>query len=92
MPSYLFSCEACGEFEQRRPMSEVSLPASCPHCAGAGRRVFSAPSVRRSTSARRAAHEREERSRHEPKRASRPTGKPIPHVHGASGQPWAVSH
>jgi hypothetical protein len=48
--------------------------------------------VRRSTSARRAAHEREERSRHEPKRASRPTGKPIPHVHGASGQPWAVSH
>ena len=32
MPLYEFRCRECDEvFEERRPMSEASAPATCPH-------------------------------------------------------------
>ncbi|GAA1355830.1 FmdB family zinc ribbon protein [Saccharothrix algeriensis] len=32
MPTYEFRCKACGStFDVKRPMSEASAPATCPH-------------------------------------------------------------
>ena len=43
MPIYEYWCEKCGkEFEQMRPMSQASEPASCPSCGAACQKL---PSV-----------------------------------------------
>jgi len=45
MPLYEYECEKHGDkpvrFEQRRPMSESSLPAPCPECGEDSQRVMS---------------------------------------------------
>jgi putative FmdB family regulatory protein len=92
MAAYDFSCQRCGDFEARRPMAEAEQPASCPRCGEPGRRVFGVPLVRRSTQLAREALGREERSRHEPRRAGRPSGMPLPHAHDTPRQPWTISH
>lgn len=46
MPLYEFRCTPCESiFEVWRTMSESSLPAHCPDCQEAGKRVISAPAV-----------------------------------------------
>jgi putative FmdB family regulatory protein len=90
--AYDFTCERCGDFEVRRPMAEAAKPASCPSCRGEARRLFAAPLTYRSSPLAREALGREELSRHEPRRAGRPSGAPMPHVHGGPSQPWTISH
>jgi len=45
MPHYEYECNRHGErplrFEERRPMSESSLPAPCPQCGEDSQRVMS---------------------------------------------------
>ena len=45
MPYYDYRCPDCGPFDQRRPLSESSLPAACPHCGKEAPRMLSAPHV-----------------------------------------------
>ncbi|MBW7929195.1 MAG: zinc ribbon domain-containing protein [Fimbriimonadaceae bacterium] len=41
MPLYDYTCQKCGfEFEMTRPMSEASLPATCPVDGGEAKRAF----------------------------------------------------
>jgi putative FmdB family regulatory protein len=49
MPYYDYQCPDCGPFDQRRPLSESALPASCPACGKASPRKLSAPHVGGST-------------------------------------------
>jgi putative FmdB family regulatory protein len=42
MPIYEFRCTKCGsDFEVKRPFSESSAPATCPHCGGPGEKLAS---------------------------------------------------
>ncbi len=46
MPTYDFDCPACeARFERERPMAEASVPATCPVCNAAARRVYSMPKL-----------------------------------------------
>src|SRR3954447_12970027 len=38
MPVYVFTCPACGRFEESRPMARAGDRASCPTCRGEARR------------------------------------------------------
>jgi putative FmdB family regulatory protein len=46
VPTYTYSCPACGGFDLVRPMGESGAPATCPGCGRSGRRVFGAPALR----------------------------------------------
>ena len=70
MPLYEYVCGGCGPFEARRPVSDPG--AACPSCAEPGRRVFSAPAVRRMGAPLRCALNREERSSATPEVVSGP--------------------
>jgi putative FmdB family regulatory protein len=39
MPTYVYRCEKCGEFEARQSMSESALE-HCPNCDGKVRRII----------------------------------------------------
>jgi putative FmdB family regulatory protein len=97
MPVYEFSCPSCGGFEVVRPMAEAGDPMRCPRCAGAAQRRFGVPGGRHVPAAVSAAHERNERSVHDPARASRADvaaagGRPLhPHRHGPQ-RPWQLGH
>ncbi|GBD16322.1 hypothetical protein HRbin26_01218 [bacterium HR26] len=99
MPLYEFTCPAHGPFELRRPFSQASAPAHCPRCGELARRVFTSPNVPRTPAWIVEGLTREERSRHEPRIATReeiglpaydPEAKPQYHV--ARGRPWMISH
>jgi putative FmdB family regulatory protein len=66
MPFYQFACTHCGEFPLWRRLDERNLPAVCPNCQQAVARLISAPQLNLMPAARRIAHARNEKSRHEP--------------------------
>jgi putative FmdB family regulatory protein len=39
MPTYVYECKTCGEFEKQQPISEPAL-TKCPQCGGDVRRVI----------------------------------------------------
>jgi putative FmdB family regulatory protein len=67
MPTYTFNCARCGDFTEMRRMQLADAPATCPLCGSPAQRVFVAPYVSRMNTALRRAHERNERSAHEPR-------------------------
>ena len=67
MPLYEYRCNDCGPFSAIRKMSESSLPAFCENCGGASKRLISAPHFALLGQAQRIAHERNEKSAHEPR-------------------------
>lgn len=67
MPFYEYECATCGVFTALRRMSESGEPALCGECASVSPRIMSAPSLAVLGGAQRAAHDRNERSAHEPK-------------------------
>lgn len=93
MPLYEFRCDACGPFQELRPMQAASEPARCPVCQSTALRVFTPPNLYRTSPAYRKVRSREEQSAHEPEVVVRqPTGaganpRPAPVV---SRHPWAV--
>ena len=67
MPIYDYRCDTCGHFEAWGKMSESSAPAQCDICGNYAEKVIAAPSLAILGSTQRIAHERNEKSAHEPK-------------------------
>lgn len=70
MPLYEYACPDCGTFSALRKMSESQLPARC-ECGEVGERILSAPRLAVMDCAQRSAHERNEKSAHEPRATRR---------------------
>ena len=98
MPLYEYECAEHGVFERSRPMAEASLGAPCPDCEAEAPRILSAPNVPALPRGLSLAHERNERSRHEPRRVERAPRKESsaprdpPRRIAAGGRPWALGH
>lgn len=71
MPLYDYRCEECGTFSAIRKMSESIAPASCESCGELSPRIITAPNLALVDKATRVAHERNEKSAHEPKQTRR---------------------
>ena len=103
MPLYNYACEDCGPFTAWQPMSRAGEPADCPACARPGARMLSAPFCANMDPNNRVAHQRNEKSAHEPQvmsrqrldklGAKRSAGHHHGHAHShASSRPWMVGH
>lgn len=66
MPVYEYACNTCGVFTALRKMSESSEPAFCQECGAESERIISAPRLAVLGKTQRVAHERNEKSAHEP--------------------------
>lgn len=71
MPIYSFACRTCGEFTDMRSMDRASEDMACPVCGRQAPRTISAPHIMGVNPLVRFAHERNERSAHEPRVVSR---------------------
>ncbi|MFA6903209.1 MAG: zinc ribbon domain-containing protein [Gallionellaceae bacterium] len=71
MPIYDYRCDTCGDFEAWGKMSASSAPAQCTICGANSGRIITAPSLAILGSNQRIAHERNEKSAHEPKTTRR---------------------
>ncbi|MBW7851641.1 MAG: zinc ribbon domain-containing protein [Rhodospirillales bacterium] len=67
MPLYDYECPVCGPFREWRAMSASAEPAPCPTCAREAARSVSVPMLAMLPRNTRIAHERNERSAHEPR-------------------------
>jgi putative FmdB family regulatory protein len=101
MPIYQFYCENCGPFEQRRSFQEAGQPLECSRCGDPAMRVFTPPSLYKTSAATRIAHARNEKSAHEPRVEHRavseePSSTPHLHHHPAHQhgpkRPWMIGH
>ncbi|WP_299627010.1 zinc ribbon domain-containing protein [Pelagibius sp.] len=108
MPLYNYDCAQCGEFDDWRSMSEASEPSVCPDCGDLAPRAVSAPNLAMMPRHNRIAHERNEKSAHEPRFMSKAEQQAIGrkrsghdhhhhghghgHAHGSSGRPWMIGH
>ena len=72
MPFYDYECDQCGPFTALRPMAECADPLFCLDCGASSARVFlRAPAIACSDAGTRKAVALNERSRPEPKLASK---------------------
>jgi len=71
MPVYEYECDTCGVFTALRKMSESAEPAQCDECGCDSPRIMSAPRLAVMDKSQRVAHERNEKSAHDPKVAKR---------------------
>lgn len=102
MPLYDYSCAKCGGFRAWRRMSEADDPEACPSCSEPAARSVVAPSLALMASNNRTAHQRNEKSAHEPKVVSggqhghgpghHPHHHGHSHGHGGAGRPWMIGH
>ncbi len=102
MPIYDYLCPSCGPFEERRPMSESQLSATCARCDAQAPRLPAAPSLNLMASNNRIAETRNEKSAHEPDIVHRmkPHGAHAhgkhhhvhPHAPRGSPRPWMLGH
>ena len=67
MPLYEYRCDDCGTFSAIRKMSESSLQGICKNCGAASERIISASHFALVGKDQRVAHERNEKSAHEPR-------------------------
>lgn len=92
MPVYVYRCDQCGPYDQRRNAEDSSRLLPCPRCSGDTKRVYTAPAIRSRSgalggaSAASAAGDRIDRARAgEPIVTGAPVGRRIPstgsHVH-----------
>lgn len=102
MPLYDYHCAECGGFRAWRRMSEAGDPIPCPSCDEPAVRSVVAPSLALMPSNNRTAHQRNEKSAHEPKVVSghghgaghhhHGHSHGHGHGHGAAGRPWMIGH
>ena len=98
MPLYEYECKRHGAFELWRKMSESRSDARCPDCGRTAPRILSLASVAQVGVNERKARDRNERSRHEPRVATKTSGEARSRerprlVSGSScGRPWAIGH
>jgi len=83
MPLYDYECSSCGPFREWRSMSEWDADIPCPDCSLPAPRQAAAPMLAVLSTNNRIAHERNERSAHEPKVVRR---EDLPRQHGHSHQ------
>ena len=69
---YDYDCGKCGSFSDLQPMSRASEAISCPNCGEPADRIVCAPFVANMNSHNRIAHQRNEKSAHEPQVATGP--------------------
>ena len=67
MPLYEYVCDDCGPFTEIERMVRASEPKACPSCEQLSRRGISAPFLANMDPNNRVAHQRNEKSAHEPK-------------------------
>jgi putative FmdB family regulatory protein len=67
MPLYGYTCLSCGPFSTWGSMLAHDEPMPCPGCGQASPRMIAAPNLACTSSNVRLAHERNERSAHEPR-------------------------
>jgi len=67
MPPYDYECETCGAFREWRNMSQSGERVPCPTCLRPAPQCIAAPMLAVLPRNTRIAHERNERSAHEPK-------------------------
>ena len=82
MPIYGYDCDSCGSFTEMQPMSRASEPMPCPDCGEASSRSISAPFIANMDPNNRIAHQRNEKSAHEPRVSGSPGGHSHSHSHG----------
>ena len=86
MPLYDYHCEACGPFRSWEAMSAAELAIPCPDCAETAPRSVSAPFLANMDPHNRIAHQRNEKSAHEPEVTTRKQmnkrGRKHPHAGG----------
>jgi putative FmdB family regulatory protein len=66
VPTYVYRCPDCGQFEARSPMAAAASAAVCPDCGGPAPRRFTPPLLSRTAAPVAAARSREEASRDAP--------------------------
>ena len=71
MPLYDYRCSDCGEFRAWRSMREAAAPVACPDCQQSAPRAVVAPNLALMNAHARTAHQRNEKSAHEPNVVSR---------------------
>lgn len=106
MPLYDYHCDDCGPFRSWRPMSEAAAPEHCPDCDAEVQRAMTAPFIANMNPHTRIAHQRNEKSAHEPRMVKK-SGKAHDHApghhhhghgHGRHGhahgpsRPWMIGH
>ena len=67
MPLYDYRCDSCGDFRDWQAMVRSQEPADCPTCGRPARRRVARPFIAFMPSHTRIAHQRNEKSAHEPK-------------------------
>ncbi|MGY1637425.1 FmdB family zinc ribbon protein [Geodermatophilus sp. SYSU D00742] len=81
MAGYVYRCDTCGPWEVRRPIGTAESTGRCPACGREGRRVYTAPLLRRTAAPVAAARLREEASADAPTVTTavpRAAGRPAP--------------
>ena len=100
MPLYDYQCDSCGPFREWNAMSEWSAPMPCPRCDTRAERRVTAPFIANMNPHSRIAHERNEKSAHEPRVVRKTRKDPAKHggshgrhlhVHRGS-RPWMIGH
>ena len=71
MPIYEYECEAHGVFELMREMAQARAGGACPECDESCPRILSVPRISALSKQTRVAIERNEKSQHEPRVATR---------------------
>ena len=88
MPLYDYQCQTCGPFREWRSMNQCEQSVTCPSCSVPAPRLPTSPRLAVLSSNERIAHERNERSAHQPsvvRREDLPRhGTPRRHQHGVS--------
>lgn len=96
MPLYDYACNECGRFRAWRAMAEAAAPADCPGCGTTAPRAVTAPNLAILGRSTRIAHERNERSAHEPAVMQRsqmgPPSKPHHHHRPDPRRAWMIGH
>ncbi|MEU3981606.1 FmdB family zinc ribbon protein [Streptomyces sp. NPDC026672] len=72
MATYEYLCSRCGSFDVKLEIGTAPKSYGCPVCAGAARRVYSAPGLSRTSNEVAALRVREERAREAPEVVSQP--------------------
>ena len=102
MPLYDYLCNQCGSFREWASMSRSSEAVACPECGGESGRMVTAPFLADMNPLNRIAHQRNEKSAHEPRFVSRKSsghdhdhsdgGRSHTHSHGHSGGHHGHAH
>lgn len=103
MPLYDYHCARCGDFRAWRGMSEAGDPLDCPTCDAVASRAVVAPNLALMNAHNRIAHQRNEKSAHEPQVVSGGRRRPGDHAHhghghghqhqhGVGSRPWMIGH